>query len=432
MEIIKRIVSPAQVKLTITLTPEELRPFLVKAAEALATEHPFAGFRPGKAPYDIVKQQLGEMTIYRRSIDNAISKTLFAALEKEMPNAEVVGQPQVDIEKLAPANPLIYVATITLLPEVVLPDISKIKVDKKEVKADPAEVQRTLDMLCSSRVIETASTTPLAKGDKAVVALTVAIDHVVIEGGSHPNYPLVIGESHFIPGFEEQLVGMKAGEKKEFKLSFPKGYHEKNLAGKLADFTVEVKETFARQLPEINDAFATNFGQKTAVDLKALIEGNAKTEAEAKEHQRQELAMLDALVAKATFSDLPETLVEAESHRMVHELEHSIEQQGLKFADYLAHLKKTEDELRKDFHDDAKKRVQVALAIQAVAKTNNLTVAPEAIDAEVAAAAAQYAQNPEVMENVKSASYRRYVANTLLNRQVIAWLRDKILTPSAK
>ncbi len=427
MDIKKDQPSGSVVTLTVTVSHAELKPFLEKAAQQISAEKTIAGFRPGKAPYEIVAQQVGEMTIYQRCVDDAITKTLFAALEKELADTQVVGQPRVDIDKLAPDNDLVYTATVTLLPEVTVGDISKIKVEKKDVATDQKAVEQTLEQLQQSRVQEEPKDDAAATGDKVSLDFDVFVDKVAIEGGSAKEYPLVIGEHKFIPGFEEQIVGMKQGEEKEFELRFPKDYHQKNLANKLATFKVSVRRVFTRILPELNDDFAKQLGAESFAKLTETIEGNIKAEAEQKEAQRQEIAMLDALAAQATFSDIPQTLIDTEAHRMVHELEASINQQGLQFKDYLEHLKKTEADLQKDFAEDAQKRVKTALIIRQVAEDNNITVPTADIDAEINRAAETYKDNKEALENIKSESSRRYLENTLLNRKVITFLKEKIL-----
>jgi len=428
----KKQLSPAQYELTVTVPPEELQPFLQRAAESLSADSPIAGFRPGKAPYDVVKGKVGEMAIYQRAADNAISQSLLAALEQQLPNAEVVGQPQVSITQLVPGNSMIYTAVVTLLPDVTLPELNTIKVEKKTATASEVEVTKAIEYLRTSRAKESIKLDAIVKGDRAVVDFTVAIDNVLIEGGSATDYPLLVGDNKFIPGFEDQLVGLSKGESRKFKLNFPENYGQKNLAGKLADFSVTIKEVYRRELPEFNDDFAKSMGQDSAEALKAVITKNLTQEAEEKESQRQEIAMLDGLVAKAAFSDLPKSLVDQEAHRMVHELADNLEAQGLKFDDYLSHLKKTHDQLITEFHSQGEQRVKTALVIQQAAKQENITVPDTDVEAEIKRAMEQYQGQPEILDNLKSASYRRYLINSLRNRKVIEYLKDKILGEEKK
>jgi len=428
MNITKKELSKFQIELTIEVPEAELQPYLVKAAEDISKETEVPGFRPGKAPYDIIKGRVGEMAIWQRSLDNVIAKTLFEALNKEMPNAEIVSQPQVDIEKMAPGNPLVYKAIVTLLPEITLGDYSKIEVKKKEVKVDPKEIDRTLEYLRNSYAKEEIKLSKLETGDKAEVSFQVFVDSVPIEGGQAEKHPLIIGENRFIPGFEEQLIGLSKNEKKEFELRFPENYHQKNLAGKLAKFKVEVKETFKRTLPELNDDFAKTLGgYKNLAEVRAGVEKNIKDEETRKATERDELEMLDKLIEQTTFSDIPETLVHAEAHRMVGELRVSIEQQGLNFEDYLTHLKKSEEDLVHGFDADAKKRVQTALIIKEIAKREKIEVSDKEIKEEIDRISKFYAENTEAQENIQSPAYKNYLQNILANRKVISWLKEKII-----
>ncbi|MFA6533911.1 MAG: trigger factor [Patescibacteria group bacterium] len=428
MNISKKQLSKSEIELTIEVSPLEAEPYLTKAAGKISEEVKIPGFRPGKAPYDMVKTAVGEMAIYERALDAIIGKTLFAAMEQELKGAEITGQPQINLEKLVPGNPLVYKAVVTLVPEITLGDWQKIKVAKKEAKIDPKEIDKVLENLRQLRAKEEVKLGKLENGDKAVISFDGFLDRVALEGASAPEYPLVLGEKKFIPGFEEQLIGLSTGEEKEFEIRFPENYHQKNLVNKLVTFKVKVKESFRRVLPELNDDFAKALGgYDSLLKVKEGIESNLKQEAEEKESQRQEIAMLDELVKATKFSDLPESLVKAEAHRMVHELEHSIEGQGLKFEDYLTHIKKTEADLEKDFMVEGKKRVQTALITREIAKTEKLFASPEEIDHELEDLKKTYGQNPEAMENLASPSYRAYLANMLTNRKVIEFLKGKII-----
>ncbi|MBI5621451.1 trigger factor [Candidatus Falkowbacteria bacterium] len=428
MHTTKKELNKSQIQLTIEVSLDELQPYLTKTAAKISEGQTIPGFRPGKAPYDLVKQTAGEMTIWERAIDDVVSKTLFTALNTKLAGAEITGQPQINLEKMAPGNPLVYTAIITLVPAIKLGNWKKIKVKKNEVTVDAAAVATMLQNLRAMRAKETVKLGALEPGDKAVVSFNVFVDGVPIEGGQADNYDLVIGEGRFIPGFEEQLVGLSIKDKKEFELRFPADYHQPSLQGKLAKFKVEVKETFRRILPELNDDFAKTLGGYTDMAaVKAGIESNLKQEAEERESQRQELAMLEALITITQFEDLPDSLIQNEAHKMVHELEHSIENQGLNFADYLTHLKKTEDELKTDMLPEATKRVQTALITRKVAKDQNITLDPQDIDAEIEAISQMYQGNTEALENLKSPAYKNYLQNSLLNRKVIEFLRQEII-----
>ncbi|MFA5075982.1 MAG: trigger factor [Patescibacteria group bacterium] len=423
MIITKNQISQTQVELTIELTVDEIKPFLAKAADKISQTTKIAGFRPGKAPYDVIKNQVGEMTIYQEATEAIVAATLFEALEKELPDAEIVGQPQINIEKMAPDNPLSYKALVTLVPEIKLGDYQNLKITKKEIKIDEEKIKKTLASLTKMMAKEEIKTGPLAKGDKAVVSFQVFVDRVLIEGGAHQSYPIVIGEDTFIPGFEDQLVGLSKGDKKEFELNFPEKYHQKNLAGKLALFKVEIVETYSYQPAELTDDFAKTLNYQNLDELKQNVRTSIEQEAKVKENQRQELELLEQLIAVSTFGELPQTLLDKEAHKMVHELEHGIAQQGLKFEDYLAHLKKTEADLEKEFLPEAAKRIKTSLILRQIAKEQKIVVSKEDLDQEITKISQNYQDNPEALEQIKTAGYRHYLSNAMTNQRVMDFLK---------
>ena len=240
-------------------------------------------------------------------------------------------------------------------------------------------------------------------------------------------HQVYLSEAHYIPGFAEQLVGLKKDEEKEFPLRFPKDHYQKHLADKMVDMKVKVKDVFELQSPEINDNFAKALGQKDLATLKKLLSENLLKEAEHKEDQRLEIALLDAVIASSEFSELPRILVDSEKHRMFHELRHNLEQQGIAMDQYLKDLKKTEEQIYQDFEDGATKRANAALVSRKIAKENNLTVDQKDIDEEVAKIKAAYAGDTKIEEALKRPDVLDTVAVTIQNRKVVAWLRDKIL-----
>ncbi|MDP1747482.1 MAG: trigger factor, partial [Bacteroidota bacterium] len=201
------------------------------------------------------------------------------------------------------------------------------------------------------------------------------VDKVAIENGSQKKFLVVIGEGTFIPGFEDQLVGMKEGEEKKFSLRFPKNYHDKNLADKMVDFEVKVNGVYEITLPELDDEFAQSIGNfKNVAELKKQMQDNLVHEAEHKEKHRLEDEILDEVIKISKFGEIPEILVNSETQKMVSELEENIKQQGLQFEDYLQHLKISRSNLLLEFAPQAVKRIKSALVIRVLAKEHNISV----------------------------------------------------------
>ena len=411
-----------QVELTVELPVEEYQPFLLKAAEKISREVKIAGFRPGKADFELVKQRVGEGEIWQAALEPAVKKTFPQALETE--KLISVGSPHIDVVKLASGNPVIYKATVSLLPSVKLTDYSQIKIKAQPVVVSEDQVDKVLSDLQKRRAKEALISRPAQTGDKVQIDFKVFLDKIPIDNGSQNDFPLVLGEGSFIPGFEEQLVGVSQDQTKEFPLRFPETYHQKNLAGKLADFSVKVQAVYQRELPALNYEFAQGFGNfKTLAYLRRQLEDNLTHEAEHKEQQRLEEAMLEKLIEKSRFDEIPDLLVDSETKKMLEELEHNLEHQGVKFDDYLLHLKKKREDLVLDFVPQAIKRVKSALVTRAVAQTQNTNISDTELEEEIKKTLVAYGGNPEIEKQLQTPEYKNYVRNVLAAHKVMDHLK---------
>lgn len=415
----------SQVELKIELTWDEFTPYIEQAVKKIADHVDIPGFRKGQAPREMIEKKVGDMAVLQEAASLAVEKTLPSVMEEH--KIDSVGQPSVNIEKLANDNPFLFSVMIPVLPEVTIGDISKIKVEKEEVSVEDAEVDKVVDNLQKMRAKEILAERPAKDGDKTEIKFEVFLDNIPVEGGTADKYPLVIGEGQMIPGFEEQIVGMKKEEVKEFKLKFPDEYHNKMLAGKEADFKVTMIAVFDRELPELNDDFAKEVGQVDTVNaLKDEIEKNIFEEKKQKAEQEYERKVVEALIEQVTYGDLPDVMVTQETNQMMAELEQNLAQQGLKFEDYLQHLKKDRGQLMLDFTPDAVKRIKSALAIRTLAKTEKIEATPDEIEEELERYRKIYAVNPQMMEQVNSPGYKQYVTNVLRNKKTLEWLKEKI------
>lgn len=418
MQVTKQELPKRRVALTIEVSVAEAQPLIDKTAKKISEQVKIPGFRPGHVPFDVLKKQVGEATIYQEAFQAIVEETYPKAVAQE--KLPVVGRASIDMQKLVPGNPIVYVATVSLFPEVKLAEYKKLKAKKAEVKVDAAELEKTLQELRQLRATEVLVNRAAAKGDKILVDFKLTVDGVSPEGGSAQKMPLVIGEGRFIPGFEEQVIGLAKDGEKDFELTFPADYFKKDLANKVGKFHVKLGEVYEMKLPELNEDLAKDLQFKDLVDLKTTIEKNILSELEKKEADRFEGALLMELAEKSKISDLPDDLIADETDKMLHELQGEIEDKnGLKFDDYLSHLKKTEDELKESFKPRAIDRLKVALVARAVSEQEKLTVAPKDLDAEMKKMEQQFAQVPDMMQQLNHPQYRRYVENTMLHRKVI-------------
>ena len=425
MQVTKKELKKSEVELIIEVSTEETRPFLEKAAARVSQGLKIEGFRPGKAPYHIVKQKAGEMAIYQEGLDNIVSHFFIEAIKQEELNS--VGSPRIEMEKVAPGNPIVFKAIVSLMPEVKLGDYKKVKVEKKEVKVEEGEVDRAIDDLRKMAVKETLVDRPARKGDRAEVDFDAFLDQVPIEGGQGRKYPLVLGEGMMIPGFEEQVEGMNKDEVKEFQLKFPEKYQNKMVAGKKCDFKVKLLSVFNRELPEMTDNWAKELGASSLEDLKNKIKENLEAEKKFQEEQRLEMELLEKVVKQVEISEIPENLIQSEAHRMIHEFEDSIIGQGLNFDDYLKNIKKERHDLEKEFRPKAEDRVKTSIVIKEIADSEKVGAGDKEIEEETEKILRQVKGNRGAEDNIRSEGYKGYLKTIIRNRKVIEMLKQECL-----
>jgi trigger factor len=415
----------SKIELLITVPTQEYQPNMESAAIRLSERAAIKGFRPGKAPYNIVKEQLGEVKILEEAMQSIVEKNYYEAVKAE--NLETIGMPQISLQKFAPGHDLEFKAEVALLPKITLADISKIKVDKKEVKATEAQVTDMLNNLKKMQAKEVVKSGIATKDDKLVIDLNMFIENVPIEGGQAKNHQVYLNEPHYIPGLAEELVGLKKDDTKEFNLKFPAEHYQKHIAGKNVDFKIKVNDVFELHYPEINDEFAKALGQESVIKLKELLTTNITKEEEKKEDQRLEAAVLDQMIEKSTFEEIPDTIITAEKQKMFYELKHDLDERGISMEQYLMDIKKTEDQIFTDFQLGAEKRAKAALISRQISKDNNMIVSKEELDQEIAAIRAAYPDNEQVMENLKRPEVIDTIASTIQNKKVMQFLKEKIV-----
>jgi trigger factor len=423
MQVTKKNLEKSQIELTVELTAEEFKPYIEKGVKKLSEEMKIEGFRPGKAPFEVLKQKIGEITILEESARIAINKTVETAI-KENSDEQIVGQPQVDITKLAPNNPLIYKITFSVLPEVTLGNYKDFKIKKEKTETTNEEVDKVIDNLRDSRAKEIIADREIKEGDKVIADIDVFLDNVPIEGGQGKGTAIIIGKDYLIPGFDKKIIGAKKEESREFSLPYPKDHYQTNLAGKMVLFRTKIKEIYERQLPEINDELAKNFGLKNIEEMKKNIKDSLEQEKDQKAEQEAEIKIFDKILEKTKFGDMPEVLVDHEVKTMMAELEQTITSRGGKFSDYLASIKKTSNELTLDLLPNAVKRVKTALIVRQISLEEKIKVDEKEIDEKIEELLKQYKGYAKVEERVKEPAYRGYLENSLTNKKVLEKLKE--------
>lgn len=414
----------SQVEFTFTVPPADYQKDLEQAAIRISERAAIKGFRPGKAPYDIVKQQVGEIKILEEALELIVQRTFYRAVKEE--KVDTIGMPQISVDKIAPGNDLVYRATVAIMPKVMLPELASIKIQRKPAAIGDKEVADALANLQKMQPKETAKPCAAGKNDKVTIDMEMFIDRVPVEGGSAKNHQVYLNEPHYIPGLAEKLVGLKKDDRHEFSLPFPTDHYQKYLAGRDVDFKIKVNEVFELKYPDLDDEFAKNLGQKSLEKLKELLLANLAKEAEHKEDERFEVAVLETLIEKSEFDDLPQILVDSEKRKMFYELKHDLERRGATIEQYLAGIKKTEEQIFKDFTDQAVKRAKAALLSREISSENNIGVTADELAKEIEIIKQSYPGDAKVEENLKRPEVVDTISASLQNRKVIAWLKEKI------
>ncbi len=391
-----------------------------------------SGFREGKVPKDVVIREVGKEAIIAEAAEIAIKKAYAELIKKE--GIKAIGQPTINITKLAEGNDLVFTATVPVLPEISLSkkwrkEIAKVNAQNakdSDIKIEDSAVEEEIEKMAQQRAENVAVDRPAKKEDVAIIDFTVKVDGVQIEGGVGKNHPLVLGSNSFIPGFEDAVVGMVVGQEKTVTLQFPEKYHAEHLAGKDAEFTITLNRVEERIVPEINDDFAQKVHpqSKTLNDLKKhMREGML---AEKKNHQRQ--AAREALaeeLAKHVEGELPDQLIDNEIERMEQQFSQQLAQQGTNLDEMLERLKKTKEELIKDWRPQAEKRAKIGLALDYLADTEGIVPEKEKVEAEMQQMLAMYGGEDEAKKKVDLAHLYDY-ARAMLQQEAVFDYLEKI------
>jgi trigger factor len=414
----------SQVEFTITVEPKDYADKMKSAAVKISERTAVKGFRPGKAPYETIIKEVGEMAVMQEALETVVQETFYKSVTDE--KLETIGMPKIDVEKMAPGNPIVYKATVALMPKIKLPNLEKIKVEHniKEVKDE--DMDETLEAVRGMHAVEVVKTGVAEGTDKLTVDFDMFLDKVPVDGGQAKDHQVYLSEQHYIPGFQEQVKGLKKDDEKEFSLDFPKEHYQKHLAGKKVDFKVKVKDVFERQLPELSDELAKKLGQESVEKLKDLIRTNMEGEAKGKANQKFEIEMLDQIIDGAEFEPIPEVLIDAERQKMFYELKADLDKHGIAIEQYLADIKKDEKTLFEEFKTQAEKRAKAALISRQIAVDNSIHVHDEDIDGEIKMMEEVYKDNKDHLEKLKNPEVRDTIAMSLQNRKVMEWLTAKV------
>ncbi|MEC1289893.1 trigger factor [Bacillus mojavensis] len=386
--------------LTVEVDAETFKTALDDAFKKVVKQVSIPGFRKGKIPRGLFEQRFGVEALYQDALDILLPVEYPKAVEEA--GIEPVDRPEIDVEKIEKGESLIFTAKVTVKPEVKLGEYKGLGVEKDDTAVTDEDVQNELKALQERQAeLVVKEEGAIEEGNTVVLDFEGFVDGEAFEGGKAENYSLEVGSGSFIPGFEDQLVGLEAGAEKDVEVTFPEEYHAEDLAGKPAVFKVKIHEIKAKELPELDDEFAKDIDEEVET-LAELTEKTKKRLEEAKENEA-DAKLREELVLKASENaeiDVPQAMIDTELDRMLKEFEQRLQMQGMNLELYTQFSGQDEAALKEQMKEDAAKRVKSNLTLEAIAKAENLEVTDEEVDAELSKMAEAY--NMPV-ENIKQA-----------------------------
>ena len=382
-------------EIVIKVEGKEWEDALDKAFKKANAKAKIDGFRPGKAPKDVYLKHYGIESLFMEASNIAV-ESAYQKMVEENKGLEIAAQPVLDIRTIDEKY-IEYVFTITLKPEVKLGKYKGLGIKKEEVKVSKKEIDEAIDHMREHYKENVLKEGKIAKGDIAVIDFEGFKDGKAFDGGKGENYSLEIGSNTFIPGFEDQLIGMKAGEEKDINVTFPEDYHAENLKGAPVVFKVKVNEVKEVKIPELDKEFFEDLGMD-GIDSKEALEKQVKENITAQKDHEAEDKYMDALLAKIaenTEIDVPETMVNDETDRMVDQFAEHITMQGISIEQFYKFTNSTKETLKEQYKEEATKRIKYRLILEAIIKAEKITVSDKEVDEKIDEIAKKYNMTKE-------------------------------------
>ena len=410
-----------EVKLSFTVEAEKFEEAMKKVYAKTAKYFTIPGFRKGKAPMNMVERQYGSEIFYEDTFNELVPDIYDAAIKEN--NIEAVSRPEIDITQMEKGKDLIFTATVQTKPEVTLGKYKGIELPKVEYTVSDKDVEHELGHMAehNSRII-TVEDRPVEKGDITVIDFEGSIDGVPFEGGKAEKHELEIGSNTFIPGFEDQVIGMKIDEEKDINVTFPKDYFSKDLAGKPAVFKVKLHEIKKKELPKMDDEFAKDVSEfDTLAELKNSIKEKLQKENDEKAKYETEDNAIKAVCDNVEL-EIPSGMIETEIDNMVKDVEQRLQYQGLTLAQYYTLSGKTETQVRDEMKEQAEKNVKARLVIEAIIKAEDIKPDDKEVEEKLKEMVKNYKQTEEEMS--KNEFVKNYITENLKVEKAIKFIID--------
>lgn len=408
-----------EVKLSFSIEASKFEEAIQKVYAKSAKYFNIPGFRKGKAPYKMVEKQYGAQIFY----EDAFNEVAGEVYETELKEAGIVAvsRPDIDITQMEKGKDLEFTAIVQTKPEVKLGKYKGIELKKVEYTVEDKDIDHEIHHMQerNARLVNVEDR-PVQKDDTTVIDFEGFVDGVAFEGGKAENHELVIGSNTFIPGFEDQIIGMKIDEEKDIKVTFPEEYFSKELAGKEATFKVKLHEIKKKELPEVDDEFAKDVSEfDTIKELKASIKEKLEEENKNKAKYETEEAAIKA-VCDNTEIDIPSGMVETETDNMIRDIEQRLQYQGLNFTQYLQMMGKTEEDMRKEMEEQALKQVKTKLVLEAIVVKEKIEASEDQIKEKLEEMATTYGRDVKELE--QNESIKTYMAESIKTEKAIDFI----------
>ena len=408
-----------EIKLSFVIEAQKFDEAIQKAYTKNAKYFTIPGFRKGKAPYKIVERQYGAQIFY----EDAFNEVVPEIYEKELNEnkIEAVSRPDIDITQMEKGKDLIFTAIVQTKPEVTLGKYKGIELKKIEYTVKDEDIEHELGHMQerNARLVNVEDR-PVEKDDTVVIDFEGFVDGVAFEGGKAEEHELVIGSNTFIPGFEDQIIGMKIDEEKEINVTFPEEYFSKDLAGKEAMFKVKLHEIKKKELPALDDEFAKDVSEfDTLEELKKSIKEKLEEQNASRAKYETEDAAIKAVCDDVKI-EIPSGMVETETDNMIRDIEQRLMYQGLNLTQYLQMMQKTEADMRKEFEEQATQTVKTKLVLEAIIKAEKIEASEDEIKEKAEEMAKNYGRDAEEM--LKNDALKVYIGDTLKTEKAVDFI----------
>ena len=414
--------SETKVVLTIVVDRTELEAAEQVALKKMSRDVKVPGFRKGHVPLSVVAKNINPNALQEETLDNALSKAVAEAFVGE--KIQAIERPEVEVNKFVPGDTLEFTAQATILPAVKLPDYQKLKTKRAEVKVVDADADDIITRMQENFAEKTKVDRAVKDGDEVVIDFIGKKDDVEFDGGKAEDYSLKIGSGQFIPGFEEGIVGHKAGDKFDLELKFPKDYHAKELAGQKVTFSVELKTVNESKLPELNDEFAAKCGPFTSMDdLRKDILREVKEQKNRDSEEKFKDELVGELADKIKV-ELPEILVDDQVRSIEQDMQQNLTYRGLELDSYLSTqgFSDKDDWLAKEVRPAAERRVKAGLVLAELSKELKIDVSHEELSAQIETMRQYYGKDAKTAKQFDNPDVHRDIANRLITDKTIAKL----------